>query len=230
MVSLELNMKIHKETKHNKTSVFNVRNKNCQNEFFKMTSQEGRFTKCFKSHEESINVQFLRWKRMLDKSINACFRKIRVKKTVDKSNMDKLMLERKVIMNQTIKSKEDVMRVEEIEKSITDEIAEEEFKKLNKILGEFESQPNNNMWKELRKAYPKQVKSLPTGVKDFKGKVITNPLEKKKVTIEHFKHRMRKRPYIENVKDVANLNEELFKERLKSSKENISLPFQKKRT
>ena len=164
---------------------------------------------------------------MLDKSINACFRKIRVKEKDDKSNIDKLMDEKKVIMKQKTISKQDVQKVEEIEKSITNETAEKEFQKLNKIIGDFESEPNPNMWRELRKAYPKVVRTLPSGVRDIKGKVITNPSEKKKVTIEHFKHRMRKRQYIKNVVEVANLNEELFKERLKSSKENVSPPFNK---
>ena len=55
-------------------------------------------------------------------------------------------------------------------------------------MGEFESQPNTNMYRELRKAYPKQVKSLPTSVKVIKGKVITNPNKKKKVSRKHFKN------------------------------------------
>ena len=40
------------ETKHPKTNVLNVRNRNCKKEFFKLTSEEGKFTKCLKSHEE----------------------------------------------------------------------------------------------------------------------------------------------------------------------------------
>ena len=83
------------------------------------------------------------------------------------------------------------------------------------------------MWRELKKAYPKVEKPLPTGVKDMKGKVITNPTDKKKVTIEHFKHRMRKRSCMDNVEEVSNLNEDLFKERLKEAKQNVSDPFKK---
>ena len=83
------------------------------------------------------------------------------------------------------------------------------------------------MWRELKKAYPKVEKPLPTGVKDMKGKVITNPIDKKKVTIEHFKHRMRKRSCMDNVEEVSNLNEDLFKERLKEARQNVSNPFKK---
>ena len=152
---------------------------------------------------------------MLDKSINACFRKIRVKEKFNKTNIDTLMEEKKMILKQNKLSIEDEKKVEEIEKLITHEIAEKEFNKLKEVVGDFDSEPNNNMWRELRKAYPKEHKPLPTGVKDIKGKVITNPKEKEKVTIEHFKHRMRKRKYMVNVEELANMSEVLFHERLK---------------
>ena len=138
ILSLELNMKVHIKTNHNKINVFNVRNKNCQKDFFKLTSEEGRFSKCFKSNEESIDVQFNRWKRMLDKSINACFRKIRVKERVDKSNIDTLMAEKKVILKQKKLSREDENKIDEIGTLITHEIAEKEYTKLSKVLGDLE--------------------------------------------------------------------------------------------
>ena len=45
----------------------------------------------------------------------------------------------------------------------------------------------------MRKAFPKKNKPIPTGVMNIRGKVVTNPNEKKIVTLKHLKHRMRKR-------------------------------------
>ena len=39
------------------------------------------------------------------------------------------------------------------------------------------------MPKEYGKAYPKKVRPVPTGVKNVHGKVITNPNEKKHITL-----------------------------------------------
>ena len=86
-------MKVHSDTKDRKRNVSNVRNKNCQKDFYNFTSEDGRFTKCFRSYKVLIDVQFKRWKYMLDKSINACFRKVRVKKRVEKYTIVKLMAE-----------------------------------------------------------------------------------------------------------------------------------------
>ena len=164
---------------------------------------------------------------MLDKSINACFRKLRVKERVVKSSIDMLMAEKKVILKQKKLSKEDEKKINEIETSITNEIAEKEYQKLSKVIGKFESETNTNIWRELKKAYPKVENPLPTGVKNMSGKVITNPKEKSKITSEHFNHRMRKRMYIDNVEEVAQINEDLFNARLKEAKENISHPLKK---
>ena len=114
MLSLELNLKIHIEKKHEKVEVFNLRNKACQKTFYEFTSEEGRFTNIFKSDEVLIYVQFKRWKHMFDKSINACFQKIRVKDNVNKSVIDSLMEEKKVILKQKVVSTENQKKIEEI--------------------------------------------------------------------------------------------------------------------
>ena len=46
----------------------------------------------------------------------------------------------------------------------------------------------------MRKAYPNNTKPIPTGVKNLKGKIVTNPEERKQVTLDNFDHRIRKRP------------------------------------
>ena len=69
---------------------------------------------------------------------------------------------------------------------------------------------------------------MPTGVRNIKGKVITNPEEKKNITLTHFKHRMRHRPVVEEVKDIVKLGNNLFEERLRESKTKKSEPFDMK--
>ena len=77
----------------------------------------------------------------------------------------------------------------------------------------------------MRKAYPKINKPLPTGVKNIKGKIVTNHIEKKKVTIKHFQHRMRKRKVHEQVENIEKSNIILFEERLLEAKKKVSPPF-----
>ena len=106
MLSLELDLHIHKEKLHDKVEVFNIRNKICQKLFYEFTSKEGRFSKCFDTDEESIDLQFKRWKHKFDKSIHACFRKIRVKDKIYKTKIDTLLEEKNSILKQKIVTEE----------------------------------------------------------------------------------------------------------------------------
>ena len=55
--------------------------------------------------------------------------------------------------------------------------------------------------------------------------MITNPSEKKGVTLHHFEHRMRKRPVMNEVEEIVELNNELFKVRLKEAESKKSPSF-----
>ena len=139
--------------------------------------------------------------------------------------MDELMLKRKNILKKKNFDLDDEEQVDMIEQEITDEIANEEFEKLKKVTGDLDMDQNTNVWKDLRKAFPPKVKQIPTGIKNLKGKIITNPREKENITLEHFKHRMRKRAVKYEVKDLNKIDIDLFENRLKRAKLNKSEPF-----
>ena len=62
MLYLELNLTFHMNEKHESINVFNVRNKDCQKQFYIFTSKDDRFTKCFESNGDDLEIQFRRWK------------------------------------------------------------------------------------------------------------------------------------------------------------------------
>jgi len=213
MLKLELNFKVHTDVKPERVETFNLRNKKKQAIFKDFTSKDERFSKCFMSVEESVEIQFKRWKRLFDKSIHACFSKIRIKEDKKKSKIDELMdLKRSLIKKR--KQNESENEIVELENEISEEVAKKEYEKIEKVIGNMDEEPNINMWSELRKAFPKKGQPLPTGVMNVKGKVITNPEEKKQVTQKHFQNRMRKRTVMKEVKENIDLNEKVFKMRV----------------
>ena len=132
------------------------------------------------------------------------------------------MNEKKEISKKKHLDDEDKVRMEILNKQLQDECENREWENLVKTLGSLETADghtnNTNIWKEMRKAFPQKNKTVPTGVKNIEGKLITNPIEKKKVVLDHFLHRMRKRPEVEDVKDVIKTNREVFNLRLKLAK------------
>ena len=68
-------------------------------------------------------------------------------------------------------------------------------------------------------------KQLPSGVLNIKAKIKTNPEEKNKVVSNHFEDRMRKRPVVEDVKEILDMKADLFKDRLKEAVKTKSEPY-----
>ena len=130
------------------------------------------------------------------------------------SKIDVLMNEKKIIQKQKYMSDLEEEKIDKIDELISKECSNFEFEKLTKVLGELETESggthSTNVWKEFRKAYPKKIRPVPTGVKNIIGKVITNPKEKKDITLQHFRHRMRKRPIHKDFSEVTKIQEKTF--------------------
>ena len=184
------------------------------------------FSDCFK-FDEDVEVQFKRWQRKLYKAIQVCFRIVRIKQDVSRkrSRMEELMDIKKLLLKKRVLQREDEERIDEIENEITKEIADMELEKIERAMGDLDSDTNKNIWKELRKAYPKNTPPIPTGVKTINGRVITNPNEKRNVTLQHFLHRMRNRETKIEVKEIRKLHSDIFKERLEKARHITSPPF-----
>ena len=105
------------------------------------------------SCEESVYIQFKRWQRKLNKSIHACFRKVRLKEK-EPSNIDILMNEKQGLLKKKKKSEADLEKIGEINLAITEQCEDKEFEKLTKALGDLDNEsvaPNNtNIWKEMK--------------------------------------------------------------------------------
>ena len=55
------------------------------------------------------------------------------------------------------------------------------------------------------------------GIKDKKGKIVSNPQKIKDIYVSEYKHRMRHRPMNPSLKDIEDLQNKLFHERLQIS-------------
>ena len=123
-------------------------------------------------------------------------------------------------------SAEDYKALDELEAKISGECEEKEWEKLREVLkGLDTSERNTQIWKQMKRAYPNKTKPVPTGVMNIEGKVITNPKEKRKVILDHFTHRMRKRPVMDEIREISDLNEQLCQKGLKLAKNVRSQPF-----
>ena len=85
------------------------------------------------------------------------------------------------------------------------------------------------MWNVKKKIFPKIIQAKPTGKKNNAGQIITSPEGLKTLYLETYKHRLRHRPIIEDLKEIKCLKENLFDLRLELAKQNKSKPWDMKK-
>ena len=121
---MEIDLVFHEKRKHEQLEIFNLKNKKCQQKFYSFGSKDKIFSKCFMSDEESIQVQFRRWRRRFHKAIYASFKKIRVTESRKEkiSKLYNLMIEKKKILRKHNLKMEDYKKVDTIEKETSKEV------------------------------------------------------------------------------------------------------------
>ena len=136
---MEVDLVFHKEKKHERFSAFNVRNKLCQQKFHEYTTNTNMFTNCFVSTKQLVH-QFKTWKSKFQKSLFACFRKVRMTEADPKpTKIDDIIFQKKTLKEAKHNSLDVDDKLEEIKNKITRECANKEFDKLKMVDLETES-------------------------------------------------------------------------------------------
>ena len=79
---------------------------------------------------------------------------------------------------------------------------------------------HGNIWKLKNRFSPKIKPSIPIAKMNLANKIITNPVELKKVYVKHFQHRMRTRPILDKYKSYESAIQNRFSDILNFTNEN----------
>ena len=188
-------------------------------QFKEMTTYTSKFSECFISNNP-FEKQVKQWIKTLKSFINKVFRKVRITKrnpgkVIDKTSKDLFEKRKEAILKGNQKVQED------IEEVIKQKESEENMKRIEEHISEMKRDPNNknnSIWKLKEKFFPKIQNPLPSAKYNNEGQLITNHDELKDLYLDHFKHRLRKRPIILELEEYKAETEEEFKDLLESSK------------
>ena len=109
------------------------------------------------------------------------------------------------------------MRLDKLEKSIADILAEEGFSKAKQFKAycvENGSVSLKEMWKLKKHISPKHKESIPTGKINHQNKLITGPEEIKTLLAKEYRERLRPRPTHPNFVKIQQIKKEAFKNKL----------------
>ena len=155
------------------------------------------------------------------------FKKIRIrKKNIKplKSPFQKLIDERNYLSN--LADDENKDKLEELTRKISELEAEENRNKLIKNFKEFSDNPETinlqQVWKTLKRIWPKTGSSLPVAKKNHRGKIVSGPKDIKKLLAKEYKDRLRKRPMRPDLQSLRIRRKRIFDLKLKLSQSNRS--------
>ena len=64
------------------------------------------------------------------------------------------------------------------------------------------------MWRQVRKVFPKVLASVPIGLKDHNGKILTKTSAVKNLVVRKYKQKLRKRPSNPHIRELMRIKEE----------------------
>ena len=220
---IDLNLKIFTE-KPKRQEVWNFKNKEAQINFRIGTSETKDFTSCFQN-ELSLRKQIENWRGILNRNIKDNFKKVRIlkkqKKDVCNSKLNNLIERR----NRMLKLRTDQQHgeqfhnIQELETIIADIKAK---LNRNKIMKNFESlavNPENinlqQVWKSMKKIWPKIEPKLPVGKKNHRGVLVTDSHQLKQLFSREYRERLRERPLRPDFKKMGDRKKKIFQGKLK---------------
>ena len=212
-----------------KKEFFNFKNRENQENFFKITSETKKFSNCFRN-DDSLEIKSNKFFKTLNDAFHTCFKKIRIKSkstNIDPSEiqlcMDSINL-LKMTINSTycpvqkrkfqdkLKEEEDKLTTMMADKNI--QFIKEHLLQLDSIEGNFNQM---KIWKLKNKLLPRPS-DPPMAKKDKGGNLITAPLPLKKLYLETYKERLSQRPMKAEYKDIFRLKNYLWKLRYEELK------------
>ena len=210
---MDLDLKIESE-KPVRTEMFNFKNSEGQAKFKQLTSETSEFTNCFKSNESLLD-QVENWQKVLKSFCSKAFSKIRIKnKNFIPMNMkiSNLISRRNVLSRNEDQESKD--KVQEINQQISSLEAEDNRNKLVEKFQYFSDNPENlnmsQMWKLLKKIWPKVGISLPTAKRNHMGKIVSGARELKILLAKEYKERLRTRPVRPDLKQLKVRKNRIF--------------------
>ena len=195
---MDINLQIKTE-KPVRKEIFNFKNKEAQEVFKNNTTNTDDFTKCFED-DLPFEAQIDNWRKVLKSHCHKAFKLIRIKSKVQKKPVDRKLaklVDKRNLLQKGLKKHQDQALID-LEIYISKQKAEINREILKKHFNQFSRDPENinmtEMWKTLKKIFPKNKNSVPVAKKDYRGKLITDPKQIRILLAQEYKQRLRNRP------------------------------------
>ena len=198
--------------KQNRIEIFNLKNKECQQIFRRETSSHVNNSNLSSIFEDNgdLNIQTEKFLKSLQRVIQKCFKKIRVKEKVDKEK-EALFKKWKDLKNKD----DDISKInlKNIENELADRFAQDYIEKIKKHVGNIDCLDGNmnsgTLWNLKKQLFP-QSRDPPTAMVDPRnGQLLTNEDSIQDAALYAYKKRLENKPIKTSLEHIKNAKEQL---------------------
>ena len=210
--------------------IFNLKNKECQEIFSEESENNVQLQKCFKS-DKTFSSQCKTFLKSIDGLLHKCFRKVRVGKKIENSEIQKLLdeklkIQKKIkltlIKEERIVAQQEMVEIEQRISKLSSERNCEIVNNYTKSLGTLDGRFSQlGMWKLKNQLVPKDM-DPPMAKQDKYGNLITTPEALKKLYLETYVDRLNHREIKPDMKNHYLKKMELWNMRFSHLKSQIT--------
>ena len=220
-----------RKLKEKRIEMFNLKNSDCQKKFKEATSSEynGNYLSEVFDENDDLNILAEKFMKRLNKTINKCFRKVRITNKMDKEK-EEIFARWRVLKSKTDnKSK---IELEKTEKELADKYAEEYFEKINKKTAGIDDEEggmnSGSLWSLKKEIFPKS-RDPPTAMVDPEtGNLLTTEDKIENAALNCYKKRLENRPIRDDLSHIKEAKEMLSEKLLEVARSRKTPPWSMK--
>jgi hypothetical protein len=220
----QFNVSWDKTLKNIKTNIFNLKNKEGQQMFNKMTTQSYKLENILHNNED-ISIVMKQLIKYINSCIHQCFRKVRISNVKNKHIL-KLFNKRRLL--RTKNDSKSISQLKSVEEKLADLCANENYRKVKDEVRNINSDEGGfhagKFWKLKKKLCPRN-NDPPTALQDEHGNLVTSAQGVKKLTLKHIQHVLRNRVMKDDLKNIQIDQEIKCQERIQMASKNKSSPW-----
>ena len=213
------------KVKEEKIESFNLKNKDAQQKFKQITSENGILTSIV-NKDLSVTKITKKFLKRIEGCKHQSFKKFKYKEDKENQEILELFDRRRVIRNKDDEASKKELKL--IEDELATKCAEENYKKIMDEIKDIESDEGGfnmgKLWKLKKKLCPYKS-NPPTSMKDPCGNIITGAENLKKHTMNHYESVLKNREIEPGLESMRKEKEELCKKRIELAKFNKSEPW-----
>ena len=221
----------NKKVKETRAEMFNLKNKTCQEAFKEATTKaiNNNYLSSVFEEEGDVDTVTEKFMKRLNKIINKCFRKVRIKDKIDESKDDVFTKWRELRKKNDIKSKQEL---EDLENQLSEEYSNEYFEKIEQNIGNIDSEDGGmvpeRLWKLKKTIFPRTREPL-TAMKDPKtGNMLTTKEKISEAAVNVFTDRLENAPMKKHLEHIKDAKEKLCEKIMKVASKNRTPPWNMK--